>query len=216
VAILRWPKTLLSQDTGVACKAMCPAVFRTWYKLNLVRMIWKPRAAVEVPNNLTSHSCSSKECMPVTESVSAIDALTTSLSIVQGEGCTESPFHGLVNEVVTLQDFHDAHICISIRSSPSNLNEAVSEQWAEDRLSGKGDPSSKMRYVRHFGFVLDSSGFSKHLATKTLDEAARSIAGKSMQYTFATASGINPHHLEKIPSADFHGQCDDGICGEPF
>jgi hypothetical protein len=183
-------------------------------------MIWKPRAAVEAPDHLMSHVCSNKDGVPATDSMSAVDALTTSLSmreeVVQQGASTESPFHGLVNEVVTWQDMHNARVCISIRSPPKDLNEAISEQWAEDRLLGKGDPSSKMKNVRHFGFVIDPSDLSKHLATQILDDAARNLAGKPTQCTSSGTSDVTSRMLDKGLQGHYHGQYADGMYSDPY
>lgn len=152
-----------------------PASRHACSELTCARIVWKPRKADEVVDHLTTYPYSSDWKGSAKGNISTLNALYASLRVredvrIAENSHTEYPFHGLLNEVLTRPEFHNEHICVSIRSPTKNKDERLSEETASDQLTVTG--------ISHFAFFLDSADIYDQLASQPLDQAAVSLWGQ--------------------------------------
>ena len=164
---LRFPSPI--QISGAMCRMMLYSNFETTSDLTLFRMVWMPRRQHEAIDHLRSYNLPTEQSSSQ-NTISIKDTFDTSLRArersANGEPFIELPFHGIVQEVRMIGET-TSRICISIKPSPEDQWEALSEGRAEQTLS------KEMDYVN---IVLDTCKSTKRLLPLSIDKAAHALS----------------------------------------
>jgi hypothetical protein len=135
-------------------------------KLSLIRSIWNFHRSHEAQNHVASYENNKQR------NVTILKLLLESLCVQEYPHFEDPdkelkyPFDGLVNDAQTSAEYHNMHICISIRDPARYAGEAKAAL----------EVSSNMEFEHHFAFNFDVLHSNHELDKRTLVKAAKTLA----------------------------------------